>query len=520
MCPPVGAMPAPLRDALQSPAEQLQQQQAWAPPAPAAGVWQMLPGGFPPQMTGMSNAGAHSFPVMMQVPMGFVLVPTVQQQSLAAVPQQGVDAVKGCVQIETLPVVAGPYPNPHQYQSTEQGYPAKPMQQQHMQPQQQLIQEQQQGIFQPPLPAPEEKLQQPEEQKQQRTQCWSQQQPEVVQIETQPGPIEQTQREVDEDSDRFTYCSTEFDDRFTSESMQSIASRVSETNFSECRDELTIEELQAQLLDTNSMLARAKALVKLLHQGSVRRLSFQAAGCRLVQLALDVADGETAADLASDLRGSVVEAVRSPHANFVMQKIIERVDIQRVPFVVKELSGTTGFELATNEYGCRIFCRLLACAGQDATVLSLIDELVGQAERLVKHKFGHYVMESVLEHGSRHQIRQVIWALRLGLGDNLRNKHAAYVIERALVFGDVTDRNMLVGAIFGENPGVVASLLASAHGAGLARTLSQLDEATTQGLQRLLLQPAAQKTLSTSRRGCRLNKRLFNGQTPKTAQQG
>merc|ERR1719145_46714 len=58
-------------------------------------------------------------------------------------------------------------------------------------------------------------------------------------------------------------------------------------------------------------------------EGNVWRLSRDAPGCRIVQDALDNAtcDADRVA-LASEIRSHVWEALRCPHANFVLQKFI------------------------------------------------------------------------------------------------------------------------------------------------------------------------------------------------------
>merc|ERR1740138_364723 len=83
--------------------------------------------------------------------------------------------------------------------------------------------------------------------------------------------------------------------------------------------------------------ARAGALATI--RGSVLDLAFDSVGCRVIQTALDVTSLKDGAELASELRGHIREAIESKHANYVVQKIVEVLPTSMVSFVVEELAG-------------------------------------------------------------------------------------------------------------------------------------------------------------------------------------
>merc|ERR1712216_213692 len=62
-------------------------------------------------------------------------------------------------------------------------------------------------------------------------------------------------------------------------------------------------------------------------------------GCRIVQKAVDVGSPAYQQQLVEQLRGKVVEALKSPHTNYVLQKFIETMPPERMQFVVTELKG-------------------------------------------------------------------------------------------------------------------------------------------------------------------------------------
>jgi len=87
-------------------------------------------------------------------------------------------------------------------------------------------------------------------------------------------------------------------------------------------------------------------------RGNVRRLTFEAAGCRIVQKALERADQQSAAELVSELHGCVRRAISSPHGNYVIQKVVEVLPIALSRFVVNELlEDCSG--IVRHRFGCR-----------------------------------------------------------------------------------------------------------------------------------------------------------------------
>jgi len=235
----------------------------------------------------------------------------------------------------------------------------------------------------------------------------------------------------------------------------------------------------------------------------VRRLAFHAAGCRAVQLALEVVDRRTAAQLATALRGSVAEAIKSPHANYVLQKIIKVLAPQEFPFVIEELAHAS-LDLARHEYGCRIYCRLLEhCATEKATA-HLMDEVLLETEELLRHTYGHHVVECALEHGLPHQQRQIVATLRRDLMRFSRNRSAAHVVEKALLYGNQDDRQSLALDLLSHSPEEIAGLARSQFGSMVVRALLRLSGQITELAQQHLRTDAAQTQLKGTKLGRRL----------------
>ena len=170
--------------------------------------------------------------------------------------------------------------------------------------------------------------------------------------------------------------------------------------------------------------------------GRVWVLSAQRQTCRAVQKALLAATATERAAAIGEFRGHVLEACASMHANFVLQLAIEITPCSQFAFVVEELRGCA-VAVARQKTGCRILLRLLEHAAAEPMMQRLIRELLDDSRALIRDRFGHYVMQGLLEHGSATHRR--LLAEVLGAGDvdavfeNACHKHASYVVEAALM---------------------------------------------------------------------------------------
>lgn len=210
--------------------------------------------------------------------------------------------------------------------------------------------------------------------------------------------------------------------------------------------------------------------------GHVWRLSRDAEGCRVVQLALEQADQHEAAELAKELFGHVQEAATCPHANYVLQKLVSQLTFNTVKFVAEEL-GNACVRIARHRYGCRIFCRLLEFFGRENLVLGLMEELLNQAEDLCWHGFAHHIMQSVIEHGNDVQRRRVAEALLSNPMAYAQHKNASYLVERALCYCCQDDKRTLLGKL--SKPDAIAVLAVTQFGSYVVRSLLRHEQVNT-----------------------------------------
>lgn len=166
-------------------------------------------------------------------------------------------------------------------------------------------------------------------------------------------------------------------------------------------------------------------------------------GCRVVQSALDVASSSVKEALLDELHGCVLSALSSPHANFVIQKVIEVFPVSSTNFVAEELA-TFAAEVARHRFGCRVLSRLvehhLCSASSSPATNNLVDELLLGADQLIRHNFARHVLELILEHGSQENKHSLAEIIRTNIFDYAKHRSASYVVEKAFAFcaaGDI-----------------------------------------------------------------------------------
>jgi len=210
---------------------------------------------------------------------------------------------------------------------------------------------------------------------------------------------------------------------------------------------------------------------------SVWALSRDKAGCRVVQQALKVAPKSSAEELVLELHNHVLDAIDSPHANFVLQQIVEVMPVARAAFVADEIEGVAA-RVARHRYGCRVIIRLLEHFTTEEGTVSLVDEFLTEAHELLRHPYAHFVLQAVLEHGLPRHKHQVALALH-GANENFNallhnamNRHASTVLETALLYCSPEDTQLLAEKILGEQGNVVA-LAQNQFGCFVLRALLQ-----------------------------------------------
>lgn len=242
-------------------------------------------------------------------------------------------------------------------------------------------------------------------------------------------------------------------------------------HFHDRRSKMSVADMTLIEEQLKSLEDRDAAVSKLREPGVVQQLTFDKAGCRIVQAALEVADRKTARLLVEDLRGCARDAIKSPHGNYVIQKAIEKLTAEASGFLVEELLGN-GSNIARHVYGCRILCRICEHYASDEKTVQLIDEVVQDAAELAYHRYAHHVLESALEYGLPRQITCIMQALLIDLNQCV-NSTARYVLEKALLFCDESEKHFLISQIVSSNDRLLA-MSTNQHGSSILQILVQI----------------------------------------------
>ncbi|CAE7334443.1 Maternal protein pumilio [Symbiodinium microadriaticum] len=178
-------------------------------------------------------------------------------------------------------------------------------------------------------------------------------------------------------------------------------------------------------------------------RGHVWELSQDKKGCRLVQKALETAGRETVA-IAAELSGHIVEAIKHPEANYVVQKAITQLSVAGSGFIVEEILGSA-VAVAKNRMGCRIFCRLLEFCSTNPKVGYLVDELLHVADvaELCCHSFAHHVIQSILEHGEERHKHVAAQTLIADVVRFAQHKNTSYLIEKVMTLGTCSEQDQV-----------------------------------------------------------------------------
>jgi len=214
---------------------------------------------------------------------------------------------------------------------------------------------------------------------------------------------------------------------------------------------------------------RAGGTSQSLALASFERMAFTSkTSSRAAQMVLD--DGPAAAAFADCLRGHVRSAVQNKHANHVVAKIMEKLPVGRVSFVVDELKGF-GQEIAKSCFGCRVLCRILEHF--DLTTLQLLEEILSDLSELCNHPFASFVVRHLLEFGAPEHKHRVADALRSDVFGFAKDKFGSHVVEATLKYASLEDQQVLAKELLGNKEQLMV-LAANQFGRHVVRALLAL----------------------------------------------
>mmetsp|Transcript_6556 Transcript_6556/g.10505 ORF Transcript_6556/g.10505 Transcript_6556/m.10505 type:complete len:454 (-) Transcript_6556:175-1536(-) len=214
--------------------------------------------------------------------------------------------------------------------------------------------------------------------------------------------------------------------------------------------------------------------------GYVWLLSQDAQGCRLVQDELANNKKEVQVEIAEELRGHIYEALRSPHANFVVRKCVEVLAAPDLQFIIDELLSVGTFaicEVARNRFGCRIVESLFSnCPASQLQGLAEI--LIADSADLCGHMYGNFAMQTLLQYGTDEQKKKILEALETKMADFGHRFYALAVYRAGFKIAADEDKARISRALVAA-PDVLITMSRYKNGPDfIEEALSHLDPAT------------------------------------------
>lgn len=178
---------------------------------------------------------------------------------------------------------------------------------------------------------------------------------------------------------------------------------------------------------------------------NVKQLSCDVNGCRVVQAALRHVSPDLQVQLAECLKENIVHCMRNIHGNHVVQLCVELLAPQSVDFIVSAINDWGADKASMHPYACRVVMRALEHCQEVQQVGEMRDVILKHMFTLAKDRYGNYVVQHILEHGSLVHKRQVIMGCIQGdLLEIATQKYAHNVLAKCLLLDKVAVTDALL----------------------------------------------------------------------------
>lgn len=196
--------------------------------------------------------------------------------------------------------------------------------------------------------------------------------------------------------------------------------------------------------------------------GRVWELSEDPQGCREVQQALEEGTGATRAAVAEELRGHIVDAMHSPYANFVLQKLVQLVPPASIGFMADELGPEEFVQASKHKFGCRIVQRLIEFWPASMTE-RLVEAIFGDFGAVARHPYGNYVVQNIMVNGTAEQQGRVIRLIDEDICSLCSDVFGCAVVVAVFTKGRPEDQLLLARSILREE-GLLVFIACTRHG--------------------------------------------------------
>ena len=122
---------------------------------------------------------------------------------------------------------------------------------------------------------------------------------------------------------------------------------------------------------------------------------------------------------------------------------------EQITFILESFLGRVR-DLAMHSYGCRVLQRVLEHCSHEQSA-KLLDELrEGELKQLIEDQYANYVVQHAIQYGRVNDRNILIACVRANLADFSRHKFASNVVEKCLDFGTPEEQTQLIDEIVGS----------------------------------------------------------------------
>lgn len=182
---------------------------------------------------------------------------------------------------------------------------------------------------------------------------------------------------------------------------------------------------------------------------AARPLALDKQGTRVVQKALEVAQGEGKTALMKELSAATLELIESKHGNHAITRAVEVSPPSQLGEIIEKVLTARGgpIQLSRHRYSCRLLERLVEhCSERELS--QVLDQVVEEASVLSRNPYANYVVQSIMEHGSPAR-KWAIFERLLSADMPVLAKHrsASHVVQKALDYADKGHQDRIITAL-------------------------------------------------------------------------
>lgn len=214
---------------------------------------------------------------------------------------------------------------------------------------------------------------------------------------------------------------------------------------------------------------------------------------------------DDARTLLSCMRGSIMQAIKSKHANYVVSRALEVMPTSLIEFIAEELQGQV-VEIAKDRFGCRVVVRFVkhhGCCTWDRHVVAMFKEVAHDLAHLGRTEYGVHVVKEFLDSHNPEHRQAVAKAIQLSAYNEARHRCACCIVEKALTNCDAADVKSLANLLLASQEQII-DLSKKENGARVVEALLHSSNENAVRVSRCLLTSGAQTQLRDLKHARRL----------------